>query len=55
MVGFMHPHKVVARKNIFLVFPSAWNGGELEGGGRKWKVKMSIFINGKKIELTRDS
>jgi hypothetical protein len=23
MVGFMHPHKVVARKNIFLVFPSA--------------------------------
>jgi len=34
MFGFVYPHKVVHRRNIFLVFPSARNGGELEGGAK---------------------
>jgi hypothetical protein len=28
MVGFVNPHKVVARKNAFSALPSAQNGGE---------------------------
>ncbi len=38
MFGFVYPHKVVARRNIFLAFPSARNGGELEGGAKKWRL-----------------
>jgi hypothetical protein len=28
MVGFVHPHKVVAKRNAFLALSSARNGGE---------------------------
>jgi len=32
MAGFVDSHKVVARRNAFLAFPSAQNGGESRGG-----------------------
>ncbi len=31
MAIFVYPHKVIARRSAFSTFPSAWNGGELEG------------------------
>ncbi len=38
MVGFVDPHKVVAR-NALLAFPSTQNGVELEGGTKSEKLK----------------
>jgi hypothetical protein len=39
MVGFMDPHKVVARRSAFLIFPSAQNGVELKGGVEDERLK----------------
>ncbi len=39
MVGFVDPHKVVVRRNAFSTFPSAQNGGELEGGENNGMLK----------------
>ncbi len=48
MVGFVYPHKVVAR-SVVSTFWSAWNGVELEDG-----VKMRIFTSGRSFGFTRD-
>jgi len=48
MVGFVNPHKVVVRKSAFSSFPSAWNGGELEGGVSKEEEKQKILKTMKK-------
>jgi hypothetical protein len=49
MVGFMNPHKVIARRNAFSAFPSVWNG--VGGQGRKWRIEMWIFTSGKDLDL----
>jgi hypothetical protein len=38
----MDPHKVVVRRNAFLAFPSAQNGGELEGGVESGRLKRQF-------------
>jgi hypothetical protein len=42
MFDFVYPHKVVARRNIFLAFSSAWNGGELEGRAKNGGLKCQF-------------
>jgi len=39
IVGFVHPHKVVARRIAFSALPSRWNGGELEGWAKSGGLK----------------
>jgi len=39
MVGFVDPHKVVARRSAFLAFPNAQNGGESIGGVESERLK----------------
>jgi len=39
MAGFVDSHKVVARRNAFLAFPSAQNGGESRGGVESGRLK----------------
>ncbi len=39
MVSFVDPHKVVIRRNAFSTFPSARNGGELDGGAKSGRSK----------------
>jgi hypothetical protein len=39
MVGFMYPHKVIAKRNAFLTFSSAQNGVELKGGVEDERLK----------------
>jgi hypothetical protein len=43
MVGLVHPHKVVVRRNVFLVFPSAWNEVELEGEAKSEKLNCQFL------------
>jgi hypothetical protein len=42
MVGFMDPHKVVARRNAFKTFPSAQNGVELKGWVEDERLKCQF-------------
>ncbi len=42
MVGFVDPHKVVARRSAFSAFPRAQNGGELEGGLESERLKCQF-------------
>jgi hypothetical protein len=39
MVSFVDPHKVVIRRNAFSTYPSAQNGGELDGGAKSGRLK----------------
>jgi hypothetical protein len=39
MVGFVNPHKVIARRNAFSAFPIVWNGVELEGRVKNEELK----------------
>jgi len=47
MVNFVNSHKVVvvARKNAFSAFPSAWNEDELEDETKKWRIKIPMLSN----------
>ncbi len=51
-IGFVDPHKAIAR-STFSTFPSAWNGGELEGGVESGRLKCH-FISGRGFGFTRD-
>jgi hypothetical protein len=42
MVGFVNFHKVIARRNAFLAFPSAQNGGELKSGVKSERLKCQF-------------
>jgi hypothetical protein len=39
MVGFVHLHKAVAKRNALSALSSVWNGGELKGGAESKKEK----------------
>jgi hypothetical protein len=39
MVGFVDPHKVVARRSAYSTFPNAWNEGESKGGAESGRLK----------------
>jgi hypothetical protein len=39
-VGFVDFHKVIAKMNATLAFPSAWNGGESKDGIKSWNVNF---------------
>jgi len=42
MVGFMNPHKVIVRKNVFAIFSSAQNESESKGRAKSGKLKCQF-------------
>jgi hypothetical protein len=42
MAGFVKPHKVIAKRNAFLGFPSVWNVVDLEGGIESEELKRQF-------------
>jgi hypothetical protein len=54
MIGFVDLHKVVARRNAFSTFPSAWNRVELEGGAKSEGLKLAIFTSRRGFRFTRN-
>ncbi len=50
MASFVNLHKVII-KNAFSAFPSAQNEVQLEGGGRKWRVDVSLFTSEREFEF----
>jgi hypothetical protein len=44
MVGFEDPYKVVARRNAFLAFSSAWDGDETECGAESEGLKFIYCV-----------
>jgi hypothetical protein len=54
MNGFVNFHRVVARRSAFLVFPSAQNGGGLEGQTKSGRLKHQFSQMERYLDLQKN-